>query len=305
MKIIFHLGAHKTASTHLQYNLALNRAKLRKKGITYFRFQEVEGLQRRADFLAAHINDNKEELEPCITEIKEIINVELAGYEKAIISYEGCLGYHNHLQYSDIYPYAYKILPVYVDLLKEHRVLPLYAIRDYNDYMDSTYRQELAHGIMEETINTYFANKVITPWRWTQIIEDLRTSFSEDIKVFTFEEYKLHWREICIAILNLLDVHMDLGEIKLEANKKNDSVTKNRLEFNYTLNCIFQHIPDFRYKKALYYRSRKYFFPFFDHKIGSRMLKSYTMAEVPTLIPHSDYKNEVNEIKRKYGLLKY
>jgi hypothetical protein len=37
-KVILHIGAHRTASTHLQYNLGLNRDYLEKNGITYFTF---------------------------------------------------------------------------------------------------------------------------------------------------------------------------------------------------------------------------------------------------------------------------
>ncbi len=303
MNIIFHFGAHKTASTHLQYNLALNRKYLNENGIAYFRFQEVKGLQKKADFLAANIHTNVAELKDYAAEIKGIIEHQIKNFDKAIISYEGCLGYHNHLEHTDIYPYADKIIPVYGEILRGHSVLPLYALRDYNDYMDSTYRQELAHGVMKETINTYFANKKISPQRWTQLIEMLKDEFSGTIKIFTFEDYKTHWREICTAIMTMVTENPNPGKLLLESNKKNDSVSRAKLKFNYNLNHIFSHLPEFRYKKALYYRSIKHISPLFDNHFGDRLLKPYKKKELPVLVSHEDYNSEVKKLIKEFGLL--
>ncbi|MGO3182956.1 MAG: hypothetical protein ACTIJ9_09005 [Aequorivita sp.] len=303
MKIIFHFGAHKTASTHLQFNLALNREYLNQNGIAYFRFQEIEGLQEKADALAANINYKEFPLEKTKTWIQDCLNREIVGYDCAIISYEGCLGYHNHLAFSEIYPHADKIIPIYCEILKEHKVIPVYAIRNYDDFLRSTYKQELGHGEMSATINTYFNNKNIAENRWSEIIALLNKGFAEDLHFFTFEDYKSKWKEITLALLQLTEKTLDEKDLKLEAEQINTAKSSNSLKFNFTLNRLFEHIPEFKYKKALYFRSRKHILPLFNNKLGDKILKNYQKDELKSLASKESYKKEIERLKNRYGFL--
>lgn len=303
MKIIFHFGAHKTASTHLQFNLALNRTYLNQKGIAYFRFQEIEGLQEKADALAANINDNGFPLEKTKTWIQDCLNREMAGYDCAIISYEGCLGYHDHLLHTEIYPNAEKIVSIYREILKEHNILPVYAIRNYDDYLRSTYRQELGHGEMSATINTYINNKSIPLNRWGEIMGLLKAEFSEDLYFFTFESYKTKWKEITLAILQLMGKKLDEKILDLEAAQINTAKPSNYLKFNFTLNRLFKHIPEFKYKKALYYRSRKQIAPLFNNPLGNKILINYQEGELKSLTSNENYEKEIRELKNRYKVL--
>lgn len=303
MKIIFHFGAHKTASTHLQYNLRLNKRYLHKLNIAYFRFQEIPELQEKADFLARNINKKDNKLEKCIAKIHYIIEDEIRGYDAAVVSYEGCLGYHDHLNHERIYPNAAKIIPVYKNILRNHQVIPVYAVRYYDDFLKSTYRQELGHGVMCHTINDYFKNKKPMENRWSEIIELLRETFSNCIYTFTFEDYKSKWKEITLAILQLTKKSIEETALILQKNQRNKSKPLNFLQFNYSLNKLFEHIPEFRYKEALYYRSIKHIAPLFNHRVGVKLLKHYQDSELPILVSFEDYQEEVKELEQKYGLL--
>lgn len=303
MKIIFHFGAHKTASTHLQFNLALNREYLRQNGIAYFRFQEIEGLQDLVDNLAANINNSKFDLENSKNEIKEIIENQIQGFQTAIITYEGCLGYHNHLDFQDIYPFAEQIIPVYQEILKHHEVIPVYAVRNYDEYLVSTYQQELGHGIMNSTLDKYFSNKRLTFRRWSQIVELLNESFSNETKVFGFDEYKIHWKNITLEIIRLADKNLDENKLKFEIAPKNSSKSNFLLQFNYSLNRLFLKIPEFGYKKALYYRTIKHISPLFDSKTASKVLRNYQKSELPILVSKEEFEKEFSALKKRFGLL--
>lgn len=303
MKIIFHFGAHKTASTHLQYNLRLNKDYLNQKGIAYFRFQEIKGLQEKADALAANINQDNFPLEETKTWIQDCLHKEIAGYDCAIISYEGCLGYHDHLAHTEIYPHADKIIPIYREILKGHDIIPIYAVRYYDDFLRSTYRQELGHGEISATINTYFNNKNIAENRWSLIMELLEKELSANLHFFTFEAYKTKWKEITLAILQLTGKTLNEEILKLEATQINTARPSNYLKFNFTLNRLFGHIPEFKYKKAFYYRSRKHVAPFFDNRFGDKFLKNYQEGELKPLISKHDYKAELKSLKDKHSIL--
>ncbi|HLS30817.1 MAG TPA: hypothetical protein VK021_08175 [Flavobacteriaceae bacterium] len=303
MKIIFHFGAHKTASTHLQYNLRLNKDYLNQKGIAYFRFQEIEGLQEKADALAANINQEDFPFEKTKNWIQECLNEEIDGYDCAVISYEGCLGYHDHLTHSEIYPHAAEIIPIYRETLKEHDIIPIYAVRYYDDFLRSTYRQELGHGEISATINTYFNNKNIAEKRWSKIMSLLKKEFSTDLYFFTFEAYKTKWKEITLAILQLTGKTLNEEALSLEATQINTAKPSNYLKFNFTLNRLFGHIPEFKYKKALYYRSRKHIAPLFDNRFGDKFLKNYQKGELKSLVSKDDYEAEIKNLQDKYSIL--
>src|SRR5699024_10775745 len=104
MKIILHFGAHKTASTHLQYNLALNRQVLTQYGVVYFKFQERPKLHRQSRSLRRNTQNTKYDMETTKNTIRQEIETAIKGYDAALLSFEGILGPLNHNSYTDLYP---------------------------------------------------------------------------------------------------------------------------------------------------------------------------------------------------------
>lgn len=95
-KIIFHCGAHKTASSHLQHNLRLNKHYLEAKGIKYIKLKYHRGLGEKMIRLRQEFNNEDFDANKIMNEIRQIINDSIKGYDKAIISYEGVFGSMNH-----------------------------------------------------------------------------------------------------------------------------------------------------------------------------------------------------------------
>src|SRR5699024_259128 len=134
MKIIYHFGAHKTASTHLQFNLNLNRNLLERHGVKYFCFHNVGSLQADTIKIRNTIDD-PEKVKNYIDKTRKQIEEEIQGFDTAIISYEGSLGNLSQHHYQYIYEDAEKLIKIFQKILHQHQVIPLYALRNYDSFL--------------------------------------------------------------------------------------------------------------------------------------------------------------------------
>ncbi len=102
MKLILHFGAHKTASTHLQYNLTLNKEVLANHGIMYSKFQELPLLHLHVRQLRCNTRNKEYDLQNAKNVIREEIDKAIKGYDVSILSFEGILGPLDHAKHTVI-----------------------------------------------------------------------------------------------------------------------------------------------------------------------------------------------------------
>lgn len=239
-KILFHCGAHKTASKHLQYNLKLNEEYLASKGIKYIDLQKYKGLSSKMIRLRRGYKKENYDTSKGIDEIRKIINDGIKGYDKAIISYEGPFGDMNHHKLKTIYPNAEELISIYKDILKDHVVTPVYVTRNYNDFINSAYRWLLKFGKTNIKLSELAENLDFQTPRWSVIISALNQTFTNPI-VWSFEDYKTNADNIFCALINQFnDEPIPCERLQFYDGKRNATSRKNIVKFHYIVNHIFR-----------------------------------------------------------------
>lgn len=311
MRVIVHFGAHKTASTHLQHNLEINREVLERKKIAYLNFNQSRELRYEAIQLRHHIADPAFDSEKSSQRIKSLIEKEIKGYRAAIISYEGILGDMNHAAYSDIYPHAETIIEVYKKIFEDHEVTPVFSSRNYDSFLRSTYKFKLKVGPYRLdkkkkftlTLNEYLRDKALTDYRWTEIVNGLNRAFSRDVNFYTHEDYKKDWKAIVVSIMELTKQFIDPSELHFDPKKKNVSGSKENLDFYYTLNWLYHKTPNFKNKEKRYKRLKNKYLKYSGNTVLSRFLLSHQKQQVAPLYDLEAYRKEARALKQEFGIL--
>lgn len=302
MKTIFHLGAQKTASTHLQQNLQLNRKLLKQKGVIYIKLQKVKFYKNIYRLRDKH-KKREFNIEKSLSFIRKSLNNELKGYDTAIISYEGALGNMFLYKTEDIYEEIETQLSFYNEILKGHEVIPVYATRNYDDFLRSTYKWQLEKMKRHLTLNEYLHSIKFSKNRWSFIVQLLDKTFDQSVKMFTYEDYKKDWKKIIYQLIKLAGKSIQYDELQFDSQKKNVSGKKNEVDCHYTTNLFLQKTPNFKGKRRLYKFMREHS-SFFKTKLGSKFLLSHQKRDIPPLNDFDDYWEEATELKRRFGILK-
>lgn len=303
MKIILHFGAHKTASSHLQYNLNLNRELLAENGIIYFKFQEIEGLRFEAINIRRNFKNNSFNTSESEKKIRSILEREISGYEMAIISYEGILGDLNQSNYQFIYEDAEELISIYQQILKGHYIVPVFAVRNYDDFLRSTYKYTLKNSRhFSFTLDDYLSRIKAIPNRWTQICDNLNENFNGKLNLYTQEKYRTDWKEIIQRVINLTG--KNIPSLKFDSEDRNVSKKKNLLDFYYTTNKLYQKIPTSSLKER-FYNSARYRLPkLIENKVLLSLLSKHQKEKIAPINDFHDYKKETDLLKKNYGILK-
>lgn len=302
MKIIFHCGAHKTASSHLQYNLKLNRKLLERKGIVYFKFKEIDGLGRAAIRLRQKIFKGSSDINKTITFIRDTITKTIRGYDYAIISYEGVFGSMAHSDQTDLYQDAEKLIEIYKQILDDHQVIPVYAIRDYDGFLRSSYKWMLKKEKLAMPLNKYLADSHYSENRWTQIIESIRNNFGK-IEIYTLEDYKNTPKEILFRMINQCKDDVNFNELTFSQKEKNTSDNKKGLDFYYTINLLFRPLIKSNIEEKFRQNIKRKFRATFSSGTVSKILLNHRKQNIPRVDDLNKYLIESEKLTEKYGIL--
>jgi hypothetical protein len=245
-KVILHIGAHKTASTHLQYNLELNRDYLEGNGITYFTFFQSEALHQTALRLRRNLHQKTYDVEEAAGFINAKVNEQLKETNYAIISYEGIMGDFNLHRSKAIYPDAEALLKLYAEILNDHDIMPAFSVRRYVDFILSTYKYQLKRGLplrLSEYLKGFYWNKD----RWTEIVEALDEHFSHK-RIWSYEGYKQDPDQILYWLVESLDTEIGLQGLQTSDKKKNTSAGNEVVNYHYAVNrCLNNRLLDHMY----------------------------------------------------------
>jgi len=165
-KIILHLGAHRTASTHVQGVLGKNTALLAGAGIAAPSQEDVKNALTKP--LGARIPSVRAGFRP------------LAGLETVVISDENLLGFLNRIfAHGEFYPDTARRLAKLRAMLPVDPVKIVVAIRPYDSFFASAYGRWLAPGRMVLP-RASVAELVLRLKRgWGDVLADIAEAFPE------------------------------------------------------------------------------------------------------------------------------
>lgn len=188
MTFHLHIGAHKTATTHLQATLIKHRDALADAGVQFERpddIRSVIGPGRRA---AAQMG-------PIPSFRRAGASRRLArldqGRDRLVLSDENSLGLCPELfQRELLYPTAYRRLTVWRRLAAQRETVVYLCVRNYAAFFSSAYVQT----IRKKSIIAPDADSLVAmtrmPRRWGDVIHDVRRALPDArLKVWAFEDH--------------------------------------------------------------------------------------------------------------------
>ncbi|WP_208349676.1 hypothetical protein [Pseudaestuariivita rosea] len=217
LRLSFHLGGHKTATTHFQASLFKNRAHLRDAGVQYYPPRKLRGPGRNFD----HRFGRKR---PPGTDPQQILQQMAKGQGQIIFSDENLLGRVHNRKAPDVtlfYPRATAELKKFVRACPGHQIELFIAIRNTGDFYRSLYCQQLVSG-RHISFENFIAQTHHKSARWFRVM----TRFSKmpevsRIFVWRYEDYPATVKTILSHMIS-----PDLAEkVTLIGNRKNDSLS--------------------------------------------------------------------------------
>ena len=193
VKVVLHLGAHKTASTYLQSRLAKSSNALRQMQVGYVdlkTFREVvarAGGLRRCQHRYAMLSQRT-----LRAELSGLIQREnILGAERVVLSDENILGHLCDLSNAGkFYPTAGPRLRVIREALRDWDLEIVVSVRDYVTFLPSVW----SHMVLREGYQPFspqVARAFLTGGRgWAEVLQDLqRAAPGVPLRLWTFEEF--------------------------------------------------------------------------------------------------------------------
>lgn len=190
MTIHLHLGAHKTASTHLQAVMRKNAAQLTAAGVHYADPASLRALlgagQRAAEAMAP--------LPSLRTTIaKQRLRRLTTGSPGLLIAAdENTLGHCAHMvEAGMLYPSARQRLSLWRPISRRRDVICFLAIRDYPEFFSGVHVQSIRDNVFQPLTATAMERLAALPRRWPDLIADIRRTLPRArIVIWRFEDYK-------------------------------------------------------------------------------------------------------------------
>lgn len=199
-----HLGAHKTATTHLQDTLLSGRDALDRNGlllvprerlliaglIRYLRFGEFRRKALSELFLG-------QSTDMCMR--RRLLKNRRA-HDQVLISEERILGRATDLL-DGFYPDLETYLNTIAKIVGDDPITVFLSIRNQADVLPSAYSQALRTHNRPKPFDEIVEGWLQSPPRWTALVERLQQALPEaSIKVWTFEEYTANPSRIIAAL---------------------------------------------------------------------------------------------------------
>lgn len=197
-----HLGAHKTATTHIQDTLEAVRTQLAAVGVEYVPRQEIRDqggfeysqLWQRQSFFQ-RIFKSKVRKEHWIKSYEQKQDI-------LLISEENLLGGVSGLLTSPLYPKLEKNLRL-LSILKNNSKIQLFmATRSFDTLLPSAYGQQARMGKARQGAFDIVKKAALkNPPRWSQVVERIIEVFDvSQLKIWKYEDYKDHRQQV-LALL--------------------------------------------------------------------------------------------------------
>lgn len=183
-----HIGAHKTATTHLQDSLAAQSGQILKGGLVYLSRGFV-----RSRKLVGGVNDNHLRRAGGGRGFRSLDDVFVLpeGHPRRIlISEEDILGMSTDLL-DGLYPRAIRRLEPWAAVMGRARPHIFLSIRNYADILPSAYSQALRDGAIPHAMTAYRAHWLGRKPNWIELINAVKAAFGEPaITVWSLDVYR-------------------------------------------------------------------------------------------------------------------
>ena len=181
-----HIGAHKTATTHLQDNLEAQQRALLEGGTLYLPRERVRGAGLLRAVFANHLNPSPQARK---TRFGEFLNLPQGFPRRFLLSEEDILGSAVNLLAS-FYPHAQARLLPFAAISSPGRRQVFLAIRNYADLLPSVYSQALRDGSSTEPFAKHRDRWLARMPGWVDVIETVLSVFGPgSLTVWTMDAY--------------------------------------------------------------------------------------------------------------------
>jgi sulfotransferase family protein len=224
--VYLHLGAHKTGTKYQQAWLAANREFLAAQGSRF-----VPGRRIQADVRRWRWNPSRENIPPSLPKLfTELTNLRR---RSCVLSWEGMLGPMDLKATRTIYPHSRVILEVLHDQLRDSNTKVAYAVRDYGDWVESSYKWMVRLN-RSYTFEEYMEGVELDALTWVTTVTAMRELFgAENVLVWSHEAYRRDSATGDEELLRFLyGADADLSKVKrLDSEERNTSPNAKGFEF--------------------------------------------------------------------------
>ena len=210
-----YLGAHKTATTHLQGILLANRAKLISQDITLSAPQDVRN-QWLPDFFKYCNNQNKSHPEELVADLRSI----MPSKGLWILSEENIAGISNDFAVrSGMYPNAARRIKALTELYADANISLFFSIRSYDSFYRSAYSEVVRNrGYIPFT--EFYDEARFRDNSWVTLVRGLQEVLPQDnITLWKFEDFRALVSRLTSLMTGLNDVAPLIDAYKAETTR--------------------------------------------------------------------------------------
>jgi hypothetical protein len=231
-QIFLHLGAFKTATTFLQSTLRKNRPVLHKQNwrFIYFHREYADVFSR----LGKMRRKSSQELRPgkaieaFFTEIRN-------APENLFLSSETLLG-RMTAQPGGLFTDYTRNVALWKSQLKGRKTVIGYCIRDFADYVESSYKFLLRMGMIHD-FETYARSISPENLSWVAIVDSLAEAFGpENVRIWVYEDFKKDSVSALRAIIRSASI--DPTDMEIDTEHRNKSLRDDTLFLVQQLNQL-------------------------------------------------------------------
>ncbi|WP_141246909.1 hypothetical protein [Halomonas salipaludis] len=196
--VYLHFGAHKTGSTLFQKWLKENNDFFHESNVELY---VKKDLKEELGEWASWSIEEKELTSRFPQKFNNFLQ-SVDGKKDVLISYEGFLGGLDLSKSGVIYPNASKICSLFSDGLKESNVKVSFSIRSYDEFIESSYKWLVKHG-MGKQFKKYHLGIKKDGFSWAPVVDSIVGNFGEEnVFLWDYEDYKQSPQEMHKKIMS-------------------------------------------------------------------------------------------------------
>lgn len=189
MTLHLHIGAHKTATTHLQATLIKHQALLAAASVQFEPPDAVRSLIGAGRRAAARMGAF-----PSLRRagaMRRLARMD-TGCDRMLVSDENSLGQCAEIfEQTEIYPTALPRLKIWRRLARKRETIVYLGIRDYAGFLSGAYVQSIRKGAVLSPDGASRAALCLLRRRWTDVVADVRRALpGARLRVWAFEDHE-------------------------------------------------------------------------------------------------------------------
>lgn len=202
-----HIGAHKTATTHLQDTLLSSRHQLEASGVHYLPRERLLTARLikfvRFGQFTRHGIAERVLFRTDTACMRQRLLKRIQGHDTVLISEERLIGRAVDLL-DGLYPNLEAYLLALARIIANDKIAIFLSIRNQADILPSAYSQSLRTHTRPKPFEVLAAEWLRAPPRWTNLIRRLRVALpGANLKVWTFEDYVTDPNEVISALAGI------------------------------------------------------------------------------------------------------